>query len=349
MKLTGGRIETFLQSPPRDTVGALLFGPDRGLVRERAERLSRHWATDPDDAFGVSRLTEDDLADDPARLSDAMTALSLLGSASLVRLRLDTERQGKRVADVVKDFDSNPDRAASRLVIEAGDAKAGGALRKAVEASRHFAAIGCYPDGARDVAQLIRDALDGDGLSIRPDALSLWMERLSGDRALIRAEIEKMALYCGPGSGHAVTVEDVEAVSAGAQAATLDEIVGTVMGGRPREADGAIRRALDGKVNPVLILISLQRHILRLQEASDKTRGGMGAEAALKSLRPPVFFSQLPAMAAQLEGWNPAALRQALAQSLQVEERVKSAGAPVDALVGRFALALAGYAQGRVR
>ena len=347
MKLTGGRIDTFLKGPPPDSLGALVFGPDRGLVRERAVVLARHFVSDPDDAFAVTRLTTDDLSEDPTRLNDAMTALSLLGDASLVTLRLDHERQGRAIADLIRHFDAQPALAASRLVIEGGEMKTSSAIRKAVEASKHFASIGCYPDGARDVANLIKATLEENNLSIRPDALGVWMERLDGDRALIRSEVEKMVLYMGPGSGKTIGIEDVAANTIGAQTTTLDEIVMSVMAGRVEQADSALRRAVAGKTSPILILLTLQRHLLRLKEASAKTEQGMGAESALKSLRPPVFFSQLPAMTAQLRAWAPGALDRALSQSLEVETRAKTAQAPVEALVTRYALALAQYAKGR--
>ena len=347
MKLSGGRIEAYLKEPPADSLGALVYGSDRGLVQERVKLLSSKFVADPDDAFAVTRLTTDDLSEDPARLIDAMSALSLLGDASLVRLRLDDERRGKAIADLVRHFDTEPRLAASKLIIEGEEMKTSSAIRKAVEASKHFAALPCYPDGARDLGNLIKASLEEDGLSIRPDALALLMERLDPDRALIRSEVEKLALYMGPGSGRTVTVEDVEANTSGAQASTLDEIVMSVMGGEVAKADSAIRRAVAGKTSPILILISLQRHLLRLIEAATKVERGMNGEQALKSLRPPVFYSQMPAMSAQLSRWPRRALDSALGQSLDVETRAKTAGAPVEALVSRFALALASFAAGR--
>ena len=344
MKLTGNRADGFISAPPSDSLGALFYGPDRGLVRERARALSRKFVTDPDDAFATTALTTDDLSEDSSRLMDAVTALSLLGDASLVTLRLDHERQGRMIADLIRHFDAEPRLAASRLVITAGDMKTGSAIRKAVEASRHFAAIGCYPDGARDLAALIRASLEEAGLSIRPDALGVWMERLDGDRALIRSEIEKMILYVGPDSGATVTLEDVDANTVGAQGVTYDDIISSVFLGHVEKADSALRRAYAGRMAPIGILLSLQRHLLRLIEAAGKVANGMGQEQALRSLRPPVFPGQVQGYSAQLARWPRRALDRALAQALEVEIQSKTASAPVDALVSRYALALADYA-----
>ena len=61
MKLTGTRATRFLTDPQSDIIGVLLFGPDRGLVKERANKLSKTYCENPDDAFAATILTADDL------------------------------------------------------------------------------------------------------------------------------------------------------------------------------------------------------------------------------------------------------------------------------------------------
>ena len=121
MKLTGGRVNAFLNQPPSDMIGVLLFGPDRGLAKERAEKLIKVFGGNPEDAFGFSVLTADDLSSDPARLADEMSALSMFGDQRIVRLRLDHEKSGAAISKIIKDLDSYPEKAAAKLIVEAGD------------------------------------------------------------------------------------------------------------------------------------------------------------------------------------------------------------------------------------
>ncbi len=44
MKITTARVERFLRRPDPAVVCTLVYGPDQGLVRERAETLVRHVA-----------------------------------------------------------------------------------------------------------------------------------------------------------------------------------------------------------------------------------------------------------------------------------------------------------------
>lgn len=349
MKLTGARATRFLKSPPADIIGVLLYGPDRGLVKARSLALSQVFMPNPDDAFGTTILTADDLSGDPARLADEMSALSLLGDDRLVRLRLDHERNGATISKLIKQFDIDPDKAEAKLIIEAGDMTPRSAIRKACEASAHFAAIGCYAASAKDIGEQVKSALSEIGIGINPDALDMWIPLLEGDHALAAGEIEKMALYKGYGKvdGATVTLADIRAIAAGGQSASIDTIVMQLMSGDVDGSDASYRRAMSGKMNPVAVLIGLQRHLLRLIEAAMAMDGGENIGQVMRSLRPPVYGMQEDMFKRHLSLWPLSMLRRALVQSQKAEREIKTAAAPTEAIMGRLILALASYAAKR--
>ena len=75
MKITGARIEAFLRNPDPKSVAVLVFGPDRGLVRERGATIARAVVDDPADPFRVVELSGGSLKSDPARLGDEAAAV----------------------------------------------------------------------------------------------------------------------------------------------------------------------------------------------------------------------------------------------------------------------------------
>ena len=350
MKLTGNRVNSFLNRPPDDIIGVLFFGPDGGLVKERSQMMLTHFCDTPDDPFSTTIITADDLISDPAKLADEMSALSFLGGRRLVRLRLDHERSGAAISKIIKSFDTNPQKAEARLVVEAGDLSTRSAIRKAFEAAGQFASIGCYADNARDVGNMVRTSLSEKGLSINADALSAWTALLIGNRGIARNEIEKMILYKGDGQdGGEITLSDIQAIAADGNATSIDDIISNICLGNIAKGDAHFQRAVAGKMNPAIILRSLQRHITRLLEAQSLVSSGESIEGAVKSMRPPIFFAQQNAFKRQLSIWPTRALQSALTQSLETERHVKTAGAPQEVLVGRLLLALGQFAQKRNR
>src|ERR1700680_839660 len=60
--LKGAQVDAFLARPDPARPIVLLFGPDAGLVRERAEALIQGAVDDPRDPFALARLAGDRLA-----------------------------------------------------------------------------------------------------------------------------------------------------------------------------------------------------------------------------------------------------------------------------------------------
>jgi len=85
MKLDKQPLERFLKDPAPNIAAALIFGPDEGMVHERALAVSRAILGDADDPFRLTELTGDDIKADPARLIDEARANgSVLPVAALV-------------------------------------------------------------------------------------------------------------------------------------------------------------------------------------------------------------------------------------------------------------------------
>ena len=87
MKLPAARVAAFLRRPDPEIRAVLFYGPDAGLVRERADAVARTVCPDLRDPFRVADLTAAALAADPARLADEAAQISLMGGRRVVRVR----------------------------------------------------------------------------------------------------------------------------------------------------------------------------------------------------------------------------------------------------------------------
>src|SRR5271170_4774667 len=153
--------ERYVSRPPEGLVAALIFGPDQGLVRERAEKLAKSVVPDLADPFRVADLDEALLSGDPARLADEAAALSMMGGRRVVRVRGGGNALGK----LFEAFLESPIGDAL-VVVEAGDLAKSSSLRSAFEGSDNAAAIACYADSGREIPQGGRRALEGGWMGI---------------------------------------------------------------------------------------------------------------------------------------------------------------------------------------
>ena len=192
MKLTAQRVEPFIRSPDSAIVAALLYGPDHGLVRERADRLTTSVAGDASDPFRVAELAADAMKDDPARLADEAAAIPFSGGRRVVRIRDGKDTLVEAVRNLLETGGGG-----GLVIIEAGELGPRSTLRQACEAAPRAVALACYLDEGEALRKVIADALAGHGLLVADDAADLLEAYLGADRGLTRNELEKLALYKG--------------------------------------------------------------------------------------------------------------------------------------------------------
>ena len=65
----------------------LVYGPDAGLVRERADALVRASVDDPNDPFAFVRIEGEELSANPSRLVDEAHTVPLFGGRRAVLVK----------------------------------------------------------------------------------------------------------------------------------------------------------------------------------------------------------------------------------------------------------------------
>jgi DNA polymerase-3 subunit delta len=333
VKLKPAQVESLLARPDPRIATVLLYGPDAGLVAERARRLAAHIVDDVRDPFRVSELTGDDLRERPGRLVEEAQALCLMDGRRLVRVRDAADPATVAVRDLL----ALPVQEGF-VVLEAGDLPGSSSLRKAVEDAAAAAALPCYREEARDLGGFVRALLSEHGLAATPDAIAYLEGHLGGDRGVTRAELGKLALYLADRPGARATLEDAAAIVGDSSALGIDDAINAAMLGRRRELDRAVDRLLAEGEAPIRLIGAAARTAMRLLRLSAVAATG-SVDAALTGARPPIFWRQRDQFKQLLGRWSPDRLAGALALLQAAELRCKSAGATPDAALCRAVLA----------
>jgi DNA polymerase III subunit delta len=341
VKIAANRLADFLRQPPAELRAALFYGPDGGQVRERADRLATTICPDLADPFRVSELTAAMIAADPARLADEVAAMSLVGGRRVVRIRDATDGLTTLLAASLTGA-----RGDSLIVVEAGDLPGRSSLRKLCEAnSGAAAAIACYADSARDIADLIRETLSARRIAIGGDAQAYLVAHLGGDRLVTRQELEKLTLYVGDGGR--VELADAVACIGETNSLSVEELVYAAAEGEPAKLDDALLRCLQEGQAPISILRATMRHFHRLHLAAARVAGGGSPDEATRLLRPPIFFKFVERFKAQLSIWKPRRIAAALDSLTRAELDSKRAVLPQETVAREALFTIARAARGR--
>jgi DNA polymerase-3 subunit delta len=336
-------VERFLKGPDAGVRAALIYGRDRGGVRERADKLAKVVTANPDDPFDTALLNDDELGD--GRLEGELAAISMMGGRRLVRVRFTGEKAApdKTAAEALTahaEGKLNPD---AFLLIEAGALGRDSALRKVAEKVAACATIPCYDDEPGDVARLVRESLAADRVGLDSQALELFVSRLPRERGVARQEMERLALWLGPGSGRIATPADLEDFLGVEPEASLTDAAADAFGGKLAAAQAGLRRAAaEGEGGPAAVR-AMGMHLARLRRIL--TLAGNGASLAEAAKASGVFWKNEREMMRQARAWTLEHLLALHPEVLAADMACKTAGAPDDLLAERLALTIAGRAR----
>ena len=301
-------VDSWLRKPDPDVGIVLIYGPDRGLVAERAKAFVARAGLDADDPFSSVRLDASEIEAAPGRLLDEAATVPMFSARRLIWVKNASAH--KALAEEVKALVAAPPRD-SVVLIEAGDLKKGSALRSTVENGKAAMALPCYADEGKAIDAVIDEILGREGLSIGLEARQALRANLGGDRLASRGEVEKLALYCR--GGGEVRLEDVRTMTGDVSGLGIDDVVDAVLAGDGRAFDMSFTRLAASGTNPCLVLAAAMRQFQLLQlMRGEMDAAARPASAVVAAARPPVFFSRRRLVEAALQRWSGAGLDRAL-------------------------------------
>lgn len=308
--LQRGALNSYLKEPTTRYRVVLVFGPDRGLVSERATSilatLQQAAGSGSEDPFGVTRISGEDLNSDPDRLANEAYTISLFGGARFIHVRAHGARN---LQDHVAPLLKNPPEDAF-TIIESGDLKKGTAFRKLVEKSDEAVAIPCYADDNASLNDLVNEELAAFGLSMTKVARLRLLSQLGGDRLASRGEIEKLCLYAAEKG--TIDEEDVIALSGDSSVLSADALSDAAALGHMPALMDALARMDSGSLSPSAAGPQILRNFQVLHKARIMVEQGVPAGQVVDRMTPPIFFKRKDAVKKQLGLWSVARLDRAL-------------------------------------
>ncbi|MGB8275577.1 MAG: DNA polymerase III subunit delta [Alphaproteobacteria bacterium] len=342
MKIAASRADVFAVNPDAKAVAVLVYGPDGGLVRERALALVCSAVSDPADPFQVVEVEAEALRRDPARLADEAAAIPFGGGRRVVRVRDATDGVAPALESLLVGSASGP-AGQALVVVEAGELPPRSALRRLFEDAPNAASLPCYLDEGADLVSTIRGLLADENVAAADDVLGFLAAKLGGDRAVTRSEIAKLALYVG--AGGKATLEDAALCVGDSAALSLEDVAFAAGAADLAGLDRALGRVLQEGVAPVAVIRAVSRHFERMHLVAARMAEGDSFESAIAALRPPLFFKFRSAFRAQLRRWPMDRIAAAFEELLSLESTCKTTGMPAETICRQGLLLLAANMQ----
>lgn len=292
--------EGFLERSARNYRIFVIYGPDRGLVSERAGLIAAKTGVSLNDPFSLIKLDIADLQKDQGRLLDEARAIGLFGGEKLIWIRGAANE--KYLVEPLQLLSAKTLQD-TFLIVEAGDLKKGSLLRKSAEAARSIATIPCYADDTRALNALVDAELAAAGLRISPAAREALVDLIGGDRIASRNELKKLALYCRGFD----TVEEhhVTEIIGDASAISVDDAVDAILSGNTGNFLHAMQKITASKTAIFLVIQACLKQFQLIDAMkAEMEEKRIPATQVMQTLGRHLHFRRKPIMEQALRAWS---------------------------------------------
>ncbi len=331
MKIAPKLIESYVKKPDAAHRAILLYGPDSGLVRERAKRLTTSFLGEKYDTFALCELSTARITEDAALLADELSAINFMAPKRVLLVRDASDKLSRIIEEAAPYFNDSV-----LLIACADELSARSAMRLWFEKESSTASIACYRDDARDVQEVIRKSLDAAGVRADRDVVEYLTQQLGNDRYVTYQELEKLITYSGESKN--LTLSDAEALVGYNRETNFDDLVNAVADRNLQHLEKNLTLLLRDGMQPVAYLRALQRYCNRLYFIRTKMSEGQSADMVIQSLRPPVFFKQVPLLTRHVQAWPLTAIAKALKLLINAELACKTSDLPIVPASSRYLL-----------
>lgn len=287
---------------------AFFCGPDEAGAAAAAARLATLL---PDPGERVE-LSGGELRGDPVRLGDEARSTSLFGGARHVVVRASGDEAHDAVKVLLDLIDGGEGEGVCPVLIVATSATDKARTAKLLEKRDDALVAMFYPPDLGAVTGEVRAMADAAGLRLGGDLAERIARSAGLDVRLAQSEITKLALYldASPQATRQVDEEALDAIGAHTEEDGFMPLVNAVLSGETGRLPGELRRMREVSLNPVGVLLALERRTAQLAQLAGKLGRGRKIkdllEAEQKARR--VFWRDRRDLARQLERWNAAKL-----------------------------------------
>ncbi len=299
MKIQPARIDSFVKNLPENCPGVLLYGPDSGLVSERAEIITEQVLGKNPDPFLITEITSEKLKDDPGTLANEMASVSFFNTGrKLIKIRDAADSLSAILKPILGGHKGKDD---PFIIVFAGELTPRSSLRALAEKEASFASVPCYQEDSGALTNIVRTKLREAGYTYEIGIPELIAANCMGNRMVLNQELTKLQLYMG--ERKQVTSDDVYACIVEVTESSMDNLCSAVAGRDAKVVAKELKKAYQEGMMPVTILRYVSNYFMRFYLINSQLKQGRTEQEAIEMLKPPVFFKQVPVFKKHISYW----------------------------------------------
>tara|TARA_E500000178_G_scaffold253533_1_gene250059 strand:- start:683 stop:1675 length:993 start_codon:yes stop_codon:yes gene_type:complete len=306
----------------------LIFGNDRGLVKEKADLFLNSQKKSYNDKIEVFRLSPEDFSKKENLLYELAYQRPIFFKKTILHIDLDIM---KNIAEITSFLEKVNHKSSNFLVLEAGNLKSDSKILKLFKKTKYFGLIACYLDNYKALYSSIKSYSKELGLNISSENIQLLCSKLGNNRLITKKEIEKLALFA---DNSPIGYSDILNGIGDNTTSKLDSLSDCLYIQNTYHINATLDKLIDDGINNIYIIRAIIKHLqllfkLLLSEKKD-----------MKSVMPPIHFSRHENIQKQLLNVNLTQIVFAISRIDKLEEACKKNPSIASIYLKKFFLSL---------
>jgi len=272
----------------------LFYGSNYGKVSECANLVKSFKNVRKD--FEIINLFSDDIKkENLSKIFLESSTPNIFGSKTFLCFHLSSEKISKEIISIISK-ETNKDLI---VVLKCNQLSPRSSLRSFFEQNNDVISVACYEEDEREKRIFIDKFLSNEGVKVSESQIDLLSSNLSNQRLEIKGELEKMVILHKSASEKQSQKKSLSFISESLENNDTRFIFSLVS----KDKKGFIKnynKFTDYGSDNIKLITYLLDHFFRLLIVKIKIAEGIDIGSAIKQLRPPIFFKNLPEFKKQL-------------------------------------------------
>ena len=272
----------------------LFHGQNYGKVSECADLIKNF--EDVKKNFDVINLFSDDIKkENLSKIFLESSTPNIFGSKTFLCFHLSSEKISKEIISIISK-ETNRDLI---VVLKSYQLSPRSSLRSFFENNNDSISVACYEEDEREKRKYIDNFLKNEGLKVSESLIDLLSNNLSNQRLEIKSELEKMIVLYKSAPVEKSKQSPLSFISESLDNDDTRFIFSLVS----KEKNGFVEnynKFTDYGSDNIRLITYLLEHFFRLLSVKIKIMEGIDISIAIKQLRPPIFFKNLPEFKKQI-------------------------------------------------
>ena len=339
MKGNQKEIGSIIKSKKSLLKAIILYGPNTFFVDALYKKLCRALVDEEKEIFGSREFDAKEITGNSEGFYNETQSITFGLEKKYIKINMFGSEAGGAILDFLKSSQNDV-----CLIVKAGTLSPRSSLRKAAESSKSAIIVPFYEDDAVTLASFIRDRCEKNNFQISSDSCNEIINLCGLEGGRVNDSLERLMLYLETSEKREINIENINQVLFDTNQSQMNELCANICLGKTRESQQILSRLILQGVTAPQFISALLVHFQKIHITGLKVLSGATLGAAIKEIKPPIFYKEIKSFQGQVENWGIKKTERALEILVETDLKTKTFNSLGESIVGDVVIRLANVA-----